>query len=209
MTELRLPLLTIAPDDDAPKPGVVVIHEGNGITAQVIRCSERLAREGYLVVVPDFFHRLGGPEARDMRELIYGVTPEQRHTDLATATAHLRALGATSVGVLGFCMGGTFAYAAGRAARELGVDAVVSFYGAGIVRQPGDLQCPAVIFYGGIDRWISPEDIDVVRARHGDAVIVYDDARHGFMRDGSNDWSEPASADAWSRLLTHFREHLT
>jgi carboxymethylenebutenolidase len=209
MSELRLPLLTVAPADGAPRPGIVVVHEGNGITPQLIRLSERLAREGYLVVAPDFFFRRGGPEADDMRTLIYSVTPEDRLADFATAIAHLRALGATSIGVTGFCMGGTFAYAAARSARTLGVDAAVSFYGAGIVRQLGDLECPAIIFYGGIDRWISPEDIEVVRARHRDSVVVYDDARHGFLRDGSSDYSESASADAWERLLAHFRAHLT
>jgi carboxymethylenebutenolidase len=209
VTELHLPLFTVTPADGAARPGIIVVHEGNGITPQVIRLAERLAREGYVVTVPDFFFRQGGPEAGEMRALIYSVTPEDRLADFATAIAHLRALGATSIGVTGFCMGGTFAYAAATSARTLGVDATVSFYGAGIVRQLGELQCPAVIFYGGIDRWISPEDIEVVREHHRDAVVIYPDARHGFMRDGSGDWSEPAATDAWDRLLAHFRAHLT
>jgi carboxymethylenebutenolidase len=208
MPDLRLPLLTIAPADGTPKPGVIVIHEGNGITAQMIRFSERLAREGYLVVVPDFFFRMGGPEATAMKTLIHSVTPEDRHRDLVTAVAHLRALGATSIGAVGFCMGGTFAYAAGKEARELGVDAVASFYGAGIIRQPGDLECPALLAFAGRDRWISLEEIATLRDRHGDDIVVYDDAPHGFMRDGSDDFRAEAADDAWRRLLAHFSTHL-
>ncbi len=208
MTELRLPLITIAPDDDTPKPGVIVIHEGNGITPQMIRCSEQLAREGYLVVVPDFFFRMGGPEATAMKALIHGVTPEDRHRDLVTAVAHLRTLGATSVGIVGFCMGGTFAYAAGKAARELGVDAIAAFYGAAIIRQPGELECPALLAFAGRDRWISLEEIDSLRDRHGDDIVVYEGVPHGFMRDGSDDFREEAADDAWRRLLAHFSTHL-
>jgi len=32
------------------------------------------------------------------------------------------------------------------------------------------------------------EDIRSVRAVHGDSVVVYDDADHGFMRDGSDSY---------------------
>ena len=58
MTELALPAFTVAPADaPAAGPGVIVVHEGNGMSAQLIRFSERLAREGYRVIAPDFFSR--------------------------------------------------------------------------------------------------------------------------------------------------------
>jgi carboxymethylenebutenolidase len=47
-----------------------------------------------------------------------------------------------------------------------------------------------------------------VRAHHGDDVIVYPGAGHGFMRDGSPDFHEEAAADAWARLLAFFGTHL-
>ena len=46
-----------------------------------------------------------------------------------------------------------------------------------------------------------------VAAHHPDTT-VYPEAGHGFMRDGSDDYSEAAATDAWSRLLAHFGEHL-
>ena len=52
-------------------------------------------------------------------------------------------------------------------------------------------------------------DIEAVKARHGDAVVVYHGAEHGFMRDGSENYDEASATDAWLRLLGFFDEHLS
>ena len=58
----------------------------------------------------------------------------------------------------------------------------------------------------------APEDFARTLGRIGVGpethVVVYDDAGHGFMRDGSDSYVESAATDAWSRLLTFFDEHL-
>jgi carboxymethylenebutenolidase len=208
MTELGLPMLTVTPADTAPHPGVVVIHEGHGITPQMIRCCERLAREGYVVVLPDLFFRKGGPDLGDFALMGGSVTPEQLRGDLTTAAAHLRSLGATSIGVTGFCMGGTFTYAAAKWAVELDISAAFAFYGSGIADELGDLACPTVICLGASDQWIPAEAVAAIQTHHGDAVVVYEGADHGFMRDGSDSWHEAAATDAWARLVAHFAEHL-
>jgi carboxymethylenebutenolidase len=208
VTELGLPMMTVSPADDAPHPGVVVIHEGYGITAQMIRFCERLAREGYFVVLPDLFFRKGGPDLGDFALMGGSVTPEQLRGDLAAAIAHLRSLGATSIGVTGFCMGGTYTYAAAKQAADLGVDAAVAFYGSGIADELGDPACPTLICLGGNDQWVPAAAVAAIQAHHGDAVVVYDGADHGFMRDGSDSWHESAATDGWAKLVGHFAEHL-
>ena len=59
MTELTLPAFTVAPAADADRrgPGIIVVHEGNGMSAQLLRFGERLADQGYRVIAPDFFSR--------------------------------------------------------------------------------------------------------------------------------------------------------
>ena len=51
MIELTLPAFTVAPAADAARrgPGVIVVHEGNGMSAQLLRFCERLADQGYRV----------------------------------------------------------------------------------------------------------------------------------------------------------------
>lgn len=209
MTELSLPAFSVAPADaPASGAGVIVVHEGNGMSAQLIRFGERLAREGFRVVAPDFFSRSHGVDPTDFGAIIGSITPENLKGDFAAAADALRASGASKIGVTGFCMGGWFTYRAAKWANDLGVNAAAPFYGGGIARDLGELQCPTLLFFGGRDDYIPTADIDAVRARHGDAVIVYPDGEHGFMRDGSENYNEAAATDAWTRLLAFFGEHL-
>ena len=206
MAEIALPHFVARPVDPTTR-GVVVAHEGMGLTAQMVRFARRLAGEGYAVVVPDFFFRTGGPIGDDHWAHIDAVTPEQLRLDLGTATDALRSMGATSIGVTGFCMGGRFAYRAAEWADELGVDAAVSFYGD-IAQELGELRCPALLLFGGRDEWISADDVARTREAHGDAVIVYPDAGHGFMRDGTPNHHADAAADGWSQLTSFFAAHV-
>jgi carboxymethylenebutenolidase len=205
MTDLALPHYVATPADTAPGPGVVVIHEGNGMSPQLLRFCERLAAQGYRVIAPDLFFRAGGPEAADFGVLMGSLEFDRTQGDIAEAARRLRALGATSVGVTGFCMGGWLTYRT--AVHTPGFDAAVGFYGALIHTELGEPQCPTLLLFGGSDPWIATDDIATVAAHHAD-TIVYPDAGHGFMRDGSADFHDDAAADAWKRLLAHFAEHL-
>jgi carboxymethylenebutenolidase len=186
-------------------PGVVVIHEGNGISPQLLRFCQRLAAEGYVVVAPDLFFRVGGTESDDAMTLIRGLDFEQAGRDIAEAAGIARAAGAGRLGVTGFCMGGSLTY---QAALAGGFDAAAGFYGAYIAKGLGEPKCPTLLFFGGNDPWIPSDDIQQVAAHHAD-TFVYPEAGHGFMRDGSPDFAPEAAADAWSKTLALFREHLS
>jgi len=204
---LALPYFVAEPLEPAAA-GIVLAHEGFGMTTQIMRFAERLAAQGYTVVAPDFFYRSGGPEAGDYWDLINAHTTEQVRADLTDAVAGLRARGATSIGVTGFCLGGRITYLAARWADALGVDAAVAFYPGRIGGELGALHCPALLLFAGRDEYVSTDEIAAAQARHGDAVTVYPDSPHGFMRDGAPEHDAPVAADAWSRLLGFFAEHL-
>jgi carboxymethylenebutenolidase len=206
MTDLDVPYYLARPTSPV-HAGIVVIHEGNGMTLQLLRVCERLAAEGYAVAAPDLFFRTGGPEAvPDYMEQVGALTRDQVLDDLAGAGAALRALGATRLGVTGFCMGGHFTWQAALYGDIY--DAAVAFYGANIASDLGQPRCPTLLFFGGNDAWIPSGDIAVVAAHHPDTV-VYSEAGHGFFRDGSEDYVPEAAADAWDRMRAHFRQHLS
>jgi carboxymethylenebutenolidase len=203
--ELETPYWLARPKD-AVTAGIVVIHEGNGISVQFLRICERLAAEGYAVAGPDLFFRTGGPAAKeDYREQYGAVKMDEMLGDLEAAAGVLRALGAQRIGVTGFCMGGRFTWHAAR--HGGGFDAAVGFYGAGIATDLGPTGCPTLLFFGGNDAYIPSADIETVEAAHPE-TIVYPAAGHGFMRDGSDDYVAGAATDAWARMLDHFARHL-
>src|SRR2546423_10602653 len=141
----------------------------------------------------------GGEPARELRQ-------QDGRADIVEVIARLRDLGAATVGITGFCMGGTFAYLA--AVSGVDVDAAAAFYGAGIVHTLGEPYVPLLLFFGGNDPYISRDDLAEIEKHHPGQVIVYENAGHGFMRDGSEAYDEEAATDAWRRLLQFFGEHL-
>jgi carboxymethylenebutenolidase len=190
------------------RPGLVVVMEGNGISQQLLRVCQRFAAEGFVVAAPDLFHRFGGSDAdRAAADGWYGeLRPDDALADISEAAAALRELGVASVGITGFCMGGLYSYLA--ATRGVDVQASVPFYGGRIGENLGDPGCPLLAFFGGNDAYIPTSEIEAVVARHGDDVVVYDDAEHGFMRDGSPSYHPTAAPDAWQRALTFLRANL-
>ena len=197
---LPVPYFLARPAHAAARPGaaVVVIQEGMGITPQLLRVCERLAREGYLVAAPDVFHRLGGPHPEEAGRQYQHLDVAGAVADIGEVVAQLRGLGATKVGVTGFCMGGRLTYET--AISGIDVQCAVPFYGGGIAQRLGAPTCPTLLLFGGRDDYIPTDDIEAVRAHHPDDTVVYPEAGHGFFRDGSDSYDEAAAADAWHRL---------
>lgn len=206
MSDIALPYFLALPGTPAPWPGVVVVHEGNGISPQLLRVCERLAAQGFAAVAPDLYFRSGGSEAKGFGELMQEMAPEQAVADIESAADTLRAAGARRVGVTGFCMGGRYTWLAAVGGHRF--SAAVGFYGGGIAQDLREPRCPTLLFFGGRDEFIPSSDIARVVAHHP-ATVVYPEAGHGFMRDGSDSYHQAAAADAWERALSFFREHLS
>ncbi|MGF6885680.1 dienelactone hydrolase [Nocardia sp. GAS34] len=98
------------PEGSGPWPGVVVLHDGIGLSEDVRDTCRRLAANGYLAVAPNLYAR-GGARCVPavMREVI--STGGGRATrDILAARDHLVADGdcTSKVAVVGFCLGGGF-----------------------------------------------------------------------------------------------------
>jgi len=205
MVDIAVPFFTAVPATPPPWPGVVVVMEGNGISPQLLRVCERLAAEGYATVAPDLYWRFGGSDPDKLAEHLPALQHADGLADIVESVAWLRAIGASKVGITGFCMGGGYAYLAAGAGVA---DAAVPFDGGGIAQHLGTAQCPLLAFFGGEDEWIPRDQVAEVEAHHSGDVIVYEDAQHGFMRDGSENYHETAAPDAWQRMLAFFAQHL-
>lgn len=201
---IAIPYFLALPATPAPWPGVVVIHEGNGISQQLLRVCERFAAAGYATIAPDLFFRTGGPAGAEIAVMIGSLDDDRTAADIESAAATLRSLGAARLGVTGFCMGGLWTW---RMARSGSFSAAAGFYGAGIGSDLKAPSCPTLLLFGDQDPWVPVEEIEHIREFHAD-TMVYEGAGHGFMRDGSEDFDGSAAVDAWNRVLELFAEHL-
>jgi carboxymethylenebutenolidase len=206
MTQEAVPYFLAEPA--APNGGgVVLCSDAHGLEQFDIRLAERFAKEGYWAIAPDLYFRFGGADTEKAHagDWHYRIDLSESARDAGACAAVLRQKGARSVAVLGFCMGGSVAYAAGSDAVE-GIDAIVPFYGVRAINMPPS-RIPLLAFYGGKDEWIPAENYTQIVERHPGDVVVYPEAGHSFMKDSQAYPNE--SSDAWNRTLDFFSRTLT
>ena len=204
MTDISVPFFVSLPASAPPWPGIVVVMEGDGMKPQLLRVCERLAAEGYAVAAPDLYWRFGGSNPEAGENMFGQLRHADGRADIVEVVQRLRDLGAATVGITGFCMGGGYAYMA--AVSGVDVDAAVSFYGGGIAQHLGDPYCPLLCFFGGQDEWIPRDDIATVETSHPGQVIVYEDAGHGFNNEDPARHAAPSAELARKRTLELFEK---
>jgi carboxymethylenebutenolidase len=205
MSQIAVPYFCARPRE-ASTAGIVLFMEGNGMSPQLLRVAQRLAGEGHHVVAPDVFHRFGGsnPDIAMAEGHIWKLSDDEALADTRECIETLRDFGCTKIGATGFCMGGRLSYLAASAGL---VDAAAPFYGVNMSALPAPT-CPLAISMGSLDQYVPAEDLAALVARHGDDLVVYEGADHGFFRDHSPSYHEPSAADAWRRVTDLFATHL-
>ncbi len=219
-----------------PHPGVVMIHDVWGLSDHTRDLARRLADEGFGVLALDLYRRLSDWKIENPGAWMRDLSDPQVLADVQAGVEFLGADPATAgrgVGVVGFCMGGTYALLAACGVRSLA--ASVPFYGLlshehGLLhaeegldparkpRQPldavADLACPVLAFFGDEDEFVPRADVDLLAERlaasaHETDVVVYPGAGHAFMNDTRPDAYRPElAARAWPRMVEFLRKHL-
>jgi len=198
----------------APKAAVVVIQEIFGVNHHIRAICDRFAGNGYVAIAPAIFDRIE-------RNFQSGYSPEEvavarKFVANPDWTAMLRdsqaAVDAVKdvgpVGTIGFCLGGSVAYAA--ATKLSGLSAAIGYYGGAIVRFADDKpKVPTQLHFGEKDAGIPLSDVDIIRARRPDVEIhVYPGAQHGFNCDERASYDQASAAIAKQRSLDFFARHL-
>ncbi|RSD14236.1 dienelactone hydrolase family protein [Amycolatopsis eburnea] len=199
-------------------PGLVLIQEIFGLDDYLRSVAADLAAAGYVVAIPELFRRTapGWSSTHDeagvaaSMEVAASFDPELGLADVLEAMAHLRSLPSVAggVGLLGFCLGGSLAFAA---AAEGDPDTAVSFYGSTVAASIADLSrvtCPIQFHFGGQDPYIPRSDVALVEAavatHPGAEIHVQEEAGHAFHNHVAPMFHHPeAAARAWT-LTTEF-----
>jgi carboxymethylenebutenolidase len=142
-----------------PRGGVVVVQEIFGVNSHIRAVADRFAADGYLAFAPAIFEHVEkgfdvgyDAQSRERGMAIMGkVDREQMLRDVAAAIEVAKEGG--KVAAVGFCLGGTVAWAA--AGRLSGLSAAVGYYGGGIIGlkdlKPG---VPTLLHFGDKDQHI-------------------------------------------------------
>jgi carboxymethylenebutenolidase len=229
-----VPAYWAQPEGEGPFPTVLVFFEAFGLNEHIRDVARRLAREGYVAIAPDFYHRLPEPRIAaygDMERVaaLASATPDEHIVeDVRAVLAHAKAspvVRTDRIGAIGFCMGGRMSVLAACHFPEE-IRAVASFYGGGIAspRRFGPAGTPPLqladrlrarmrLFFGGRDPFIPPQEVRTIEARLTELgkdaeVFIYPDAEHGFFCDERASYHAQAAQDAWQKTLELFQEVL-
>jgi carboxymethylenebutenolidase len=223
-------VLVFEPEGKGPFPGLVaaqhipVAHAGLEIDPFQVDVGERLARAGYAVAMPHFFH--WWPKEADIEIKRKEFRDDRAVADFNAGYKLLAENGkvdAGRIGVVGHCWGGRLAWLG--ACHLPQFKAAVILYGGRIKSGMGPssvppigladrIRCPVMGLFGNEDENPSPADVDDLDAALTAAGVPhefhrYDGAGHGFQDyTNPNRYRREASDDAWKKLLGFLGKHL-
>jgi carboxymethylenebutenolidase len=197
----------------------IIIQEWWGLNDHIKDIAQRFAREGYVGIAPDLYSRLGHKVTKDPAEaakLMESLSSQAALRDLNATTGYLKQqtfIDPQRIGVVGFCMGGTFALTL--ATHNSDIRAAVPFYGKVPPIESLDyLLCPVLYHYGARDQWVTKQEVDRLTqglqqyGKPGE-VQIYPEADHAFFNDTRPEVYRPQDARvAWSRTLKFLGQHL-
>lgn len=192
--------------------GLIIIHEAFGINDHIRSVVDSFATQGYLSIAPALYDR----QARDTqfgyakedldaaRKLRAGLVWDDVLKDVGAAENEVATAG--RVGIVGYCVGGSVAWLAGR---HLKLAAVVSYYGRDIVgfldRRP---PCPCMLHFAENDVHIPPGDVETIRDAFPELPIYVFPGGHGFACDARPSYEPESARIAGTRTLALFRKYI-
>ncbi len=215
--DVQVECIQFWPQERGPYPGIVLLHEWWGVNSQIKDLGARLACEGYVVIIPNLYGRIGGMvtangEVADA--LMNKLTESLVLQDINSCCEYLNTRDFTKRnihGVVGFGMGGTFALKFASQRKRL--RAAVSYYGR--IVQPEiitkDFLCPVLYHQAGRDSWAPGPNVDRLRAaatehRKRVEIRLYPDAPHAFSNDARPDsFRAEAAGEAWTATVSFLK----
>jgi carboxymethylenebutenolidase len=216
-----LPAFLATPADAGKFPGIVLMHERYGLVQHTCDLAQRLARDGFVTIAPNFFYRHPDQEALHRGDVGYPFKDDEavEHIDAALAElAKLPQLDRARIAVMGVCQTGRHPLVI--AARRQ-IAAALVWYGAASEREwqvserfpkplddiIGLIECPVLGIFGEADHVISLADVrrfrDCLDSRDKSYTIkVYPGAPHGWLNDTmSGRYRREAAEAAWALQL--------
>ncbi len=212
---------TALPQNNTGKlPAIILLQEAFGVNHHIRNVSDHFAKDGYVVIAPELFHRTApvGYEApyNDFASVMphySAITNEGLEADLKACYQWLTEqdnVDKDQIFSIGYCLGGRVSFLANTV---LPLKAAVSYYGGStdqIADKAVNLHGKHLFFWGGLDKHIKQENIDTVinaveaaGKEYINVKISYAD--HGFNCDERPSYNPTASKEALALTLAFMR----
>jgi len=203
-------------------PGIILFQEAFGVNHHIRNVADRIASKGYVVIAPELFHRTGAGldlpynDFPSVMPHMKALTVQGLEADAKACfdwLQHQNDVIKNKIGSIGFCMGGRVSFIANMA---LPLQAAVSYYAGGmpaIADRLHEIHAPHLMFWGGLDKHITPDQVETVAKALQDAKkefinVIVSYADHAFNCDERPSYHPQAAKEAWALTLTFLENKL-
>lgn len=211
-------------------PGIAFYTDIFQLTPSSLRWASRLASYGFVVAVPEIYHRIETAgtvldfddegKARGQAD-VDALYAEQFDVDIASLLTWLAEhprVGSGRLGVAGHCTGGHIAF---RAALQDSVAATACWYATGLdngklgadadagsLQRCNEIDGELLMIFGSRDPHTGAEGRDIIKAALEQASVTFEwdlyDAEHAFGRDVGPRWDPQITDEAFGRTIALF-----
>lgn len=205
----------LAYDDSfpGPRPGVLVVHEWNGLGDYVKGRAEQLAALGYVAFAADIYGRGIRPRTPEEASAQAGIYRKDRQLMRRRITAGLdwlkrsNLVDTTRIAAIGYCFGGGVVLELARSGAP--VAGVVSFHGNLDTPNPADaknIKGKVLALCGADDPHVPPDQVTAFEQEMREANVdwqlnLYGGAVHGFTNPASG--NDPSKGVAYNAAADH------
>lgn len=226
------------PPQNGKRPAVIFYMDGIGMRPALCDMAERLASNGYNVLLPNLYYRSGptkpfdaatvfnneGPERDRLMSLFQSLNNRLVMEDTATFLDFLElqpSVAGKTIGCVGYCMGGAFALSAAGTFPDR-IAAAASLHGARLATDQPDsphllaskMRADVYVGIAAIDPHFTLDEkqrLESALVAEGvkHTVEVYPDVKHGFAVNDTPAYDRPASELHWQQILKLFARNLS
>jgi carboxymethylenebutenolidase len=226
------------PEGKGPWPAVLVWTDILGLRPVFRDMGQRLAAEGYVVLVPNPFYRnakapvvdgsfdFSKPEDRaKVMPMAAALTADANISDAKAYVAFLDEQSQTDkkkkMGVQGYCMGGPLTFRTAAVAADR-IGAAATFHGGGLVTDKADsphllipkMKAEVLCAVAANDDQRDPAAKDKLKeafaAAHLKATVeVYEGCNHGWTVRGGQSYNQAGAERAWGELTALYKRNLS
>ncbi len=214
--------------DDAiqeKRPGVLVVHEWNGLESHVKRQAEELAKLGYVAFAIDMYGKGIRPKTMEESAAQANIYRSNRQLMRSRANAGLVVLQQDSltdpkrIAAIGYCFGGGTVLELARSGADIA--GVVSFHGTLDTPNPNDaknIKAKVLVLHGANDPFVPAEQVTAFETEMRQAgvdwqLVAYGGAVHSFTNpEAGNDpskgaaYNEAVDKRSWEAMKQFFSE---
>jgi len=202
------------------RPGILIIHDWNGLDGYEEMRAKKLAELGYVAFAADIY----GKDLRPKNNQESGAAAGKYRADIPLFRARLQAgldelrkqpgVDGKKIAAIGYCFGGGGVMELARSGADL--SGIVSFHGGGALAtknpaKAGDIKCKVMIIQAAQDPSSSRAQFDSFLDEMKDAkvdyqTILYNLNVHPFTVPGGQGYDADADRRSWASMRAFFDE---